>query len=578
MTRGMASIIPSLLVFSLILTSLPYLASFLKTDPASFIDDIVDGIRSINFGSRSSGPNSVVSYQTDTAYSQGYSAFDSTLVMVVDALDNFHLRSQSYDFYDGLNWSVSRDLEKREMPVESERNYISMELVENVIGYYSLNNEFLPDLQDLSEDEFFVMAQEAFEVVDLQILYSNIRTKAIFAPSNTYSIKFDMDVPVTFDLYSGILSSEDTLEKNFNYSISILAPKTNLSTFGDVLRKGNRYNFLQEAFTPPNLEAYLQLPEDLPERIRELAVSVTEGYDNDYDRIRSIERYLSLNYVYSLDVPATPDGEDFVDHFLFEEQTGYCTYYASAMTIMLRTLGIPARYARGYVMPQKDPIEEMLDDFGQIIGMEELFMPTIYNIYERYAHAWPEAYIQGYGWLAFEPTTTYYGDFVSQGTPDDYYSPVDPPDIIDEEADPSAGSYWILRFMRVFLIILIILLPLSPFIYRSFRKLRYSRYDTRKKVLFTFKKTVDLLKLVNYDILPFETARAYAKRVDSKLYLGDKAFERVIRIFEEARYSENKINVLDLNIIENYYFSARREVLSYAGRIKTAAYYFAGMI
>ncbi|WP_083760778.1 transglutaminase-like domain-containing protein [Alkaliphilus metalliredigens] len=78
------------------------------------------------------------------------------------------------------------------------------------------------------------------------------------------------------------------------------------------------------------------------------------GITLPYEKAQAIENYLQSNYPYSLSATIVPQYEDFVDHFLFETQTGYCTYYATAMTVMLRTQGIPARYIEGYRMPKKN--------------------------------------------------------------------------------------------------------------------------------------------------------------------------------------------------------------------------------
>jgi transglutaminase-like putative cysteine protease len=138
---------------------------------------------------------------------------------------------------------------------------------------------------------------------------------------------------------------------------------------------------------PPELAAlYLQVPEALPGRVRDLAGQIVRAAGNDYDRALRLQNYLRANYAYLPDVPAAPAGRDAVDYFLFEAPGGFCSYYASAMAVMLRTLGVPARLAAGYATGVYDPAR------------------GAYRVPAAAAHAWVEVYFAGYGWVEFEPT------------------------------------------------------------------------------------------------------------------------------------------------------------------------------
>ena len=134
---------------------------------------------------------------------------------------------------------------------------------------------------------------------------------------------------------------------------------------------------------PPDMTLYTRLP-GLPARVSELARAVTAEADSPAERALALERYLrGLPYTYT--IPPLPPQGDAVDFFLFETRTGYCSYYASAMAVMARSLGIPARVATGYFTGAYDPATRS------------------YTVYENEAHAWPELYLDG-RWTAFEPT------------------------------------------------------------------------------------------------------------------------------------------------------------------------------
>ncbi len=145
----------------------------------------------------------------------------------------------------------------------------------------------------------------------------------------------------------------------------------------------NKYAAQAEAIFHPDLTAWLNTG-DTPERVAQLAEQITQGCTNSYDKCKAIERYLR-QYPYTKDVDYR-GCVNFIDAFLFEKQTGYCIHYASAMVMLLRCVGIPARLAEGYRYDYAVPSENG------------------YDIPGRYAHTWPEAYIEGFGWVRFEPT------------------------------------------------------------------------------------------------------------------------------------------------------------------------------
>ncbi|KPL78795.1 hypothetical protein ADN00_06095 [Ornatilinea apprima] len=150
------------------------------------------------------------------------------------------------------------------------------------------------------------------------------------------------------------------------------------------------------------LSAYTQLPETLPKRIKALAQTITEGSESSFEQSLLIQNYLRSNYSYSLEITPPPAGQDVVEYFLFEEKQGFCSYYASSMVVMLRSLGVPARVAAGYVTGGYNYYE------------------NAYIIPASNAHAWVEVYFPGFGWVEFEPTTARaapnYGPLVGEST------------------------------------------------------------------------------------------------------------------------------------------------------------------
>ncbi len=169
--------------------------------------------------------------------------------------------------------------------------------------------------------------------------------------------------------------------------ISLEGDADRYSVLSLVPRVGVRELSRSPASYPPQIAAtYLQLPVELPHRVTSLALQVTAGGWTPYARAVMIEAYLR-SFTYDLRVAKPPKGRDVVDYFLFDLQRGYCDYFASAMVVMARAVGVPARLAVGYAMGHYDP------------------QAGAYVVTEKDAHAWPEVYLAGYGWIPFEPTS-----------------------------------------------------------------------------------------------------------------------------------------------------------------------------
>jgi transglutaminase-like putative cysteine protease len=136
------------------------------------------------------------------------------------------------------------------------------------------------------------------------------------------------------------------------------------------------------------LDRYLQLPETITPETLALAEDITSGQANPYDKAIVVRNYLRNNINYNDQIQAAPDGVDPVHYTLFNLGEAYCTYYASAMAVMLRSQGVPTRVVSGYALGEYD--EATLS----------------YRVRAVNAHTWVEVYFPDYGWIHFEPTQT----------------------------------------------------------------------------------------------------------------------------------------------------------------------------
>ena len=232
---------------------------------------------------------------------------------------------------------------------------------------------------DTSERNVSLMqAEEPWEIPDYP---HTVITQTFTLNEPRSNIVFGINAPVLLDQeYAVIHRGENDLIgiilEETEYTVVSYAPQP---TTDDLLDAEDEY--------PEEIAArYLDLPE-IPERVRELALEiVTEaGAETRYEKARAIESYIR-RYEYDLDLEPPPLDMDITEYFLFDVQRGYCDYSASAMVVMLRSLGVASRYASGYGM-------------GNYDYFQEAWVVTGLN-----AHAWAEVYFPELGWIEFEPT------------------------------------------------------------------------------------------------------------------------------------------------------------------------------
>lgn len=222
-----------------------------------------------------------------------------------------------------------------------------------------------PDLQRQIED-----ARQ-----QLQPLFSDLRWTA--AAGGRVETLFVTGQLPNYDDVEAVFGRDD-VEPNVPYRVSGSASEASAS---DLASAGTEYPTWVT-------QRYLSLPDSITPRTGELTRALTASSSGPYEQARAIESYLRETIVYDESVSAPPEDADVVDYVLFERQRGYCEYYASAMAVMLRTLGVPSRVAVGFFPGDYDEAQ------GQYVYLQ------------RNAHAWVEVFFPGYGWIPFEPTSS----------------------------------------------------------------------------------------------------------------------------------------------------------------------------
>ena len=180
----------------------------------------------------------------------------------------------------------------------------------------------------------------------------------------------------------GALRSDVVLTDGAVYTVVSERPEVTVESLhsqGDVAAR-------LAARPPDEVRRYTEVPPSTTQRTRELATALAAPTDTTYDMVRAFESWIAANVVYDLDAPTPEAGVDAVDDFLFSSRRGFCEQIASALAVMLRTQGVPARLATGYLPGERDRLS------------------GVWKVRASDAHAWVEVWFPDSGWQAFDPT------------------------------------------------------------------------------------------------------------------------------------------------------------------------------
>ena len=242
--------------------------------------------------------------------------------------------------------------------------------------------------QSSDTDRMAVAANEEVTPTQFQQRDLLTQTVTVFFPNNTLIFAAPQPVAVNQtgwrdQLPSGELSMWTTLSPLGPGDTYRVVSSVSRATIEQLRSAGSNY--------PAAIrDRYLQLPDTLPDRVRVLARQIVTDAQaiTPYDQAVALETWLRKNIIYNDQITAPATGQDGVDYVLFVVKQGFCDYYASAMAVMARSLGLPARIATGFAPGTFDT------------------QRGVYQVYQNNAHTWPEIYFPQYGWVQFEPTAS----------------------------------------------------------------------------------------------------------------------------------------------------------------------------
>ena len=273
------------------------------------------------------------------------------------------------------------------------------------------------------------------------------------------------------------------------------------------------------------------LPETkVSERMESFLNELMEGADSDMEKLRRIEALLS-SMEYSVNPgpmpPEVDTAEEFLDHLIFETQTGYCVYYATAFVLLARYEGIPARYVQGFrVIPQKY---------------------SAVTVTGNSAHAWPECYINGVGWVIFEPTPGYKVDRYWLNGDDNDIADMESvsfnhtvsvnavsADATDEAEEKAAGDNGSVLYYAVLIMVITVIVTLFlMFAIIVIRKLQFFLMNDEKKFVTMFEHNMRMLHITGLDIGAGETLEEFIHRAGAVVPSELLGF---VTVYEEYLY------------------------------------------
>ena len=275
---------------------------------------------------------------------------DNTLVMRVRSAQADFWRGQTFDTWDGRHWTLSDD---RVRDIKSDTLPLRIPATPTDTGGWEGNQ---------------LVQTYYLERPGPNLIF------AAYTPDQVYFADRQLFQMTDGTLRAGVELGPDTV-----YTVISQRPPAT----PDILRQASTG---PAQIPAPVASRYLQLPKGMPQRIADLARRVTAGEVNSYDKVRALERWMGANTEYTLDIPPLSRGADAVDQYLFEDQQGFCEQIGSALVVMLRSLGVPARLAVGYASGLRNPFTGM------------------YEVRASDAHAWAEVWFPGVGWQGFDPT------------------------------------------------------------------------------------------------------------------------------------------------------------------------------
>lgn len=520
-------------VFSCVLLlgiSMPEVAPLL-TDPYSAWQNLQGNKYEKSKETEKKSSPSASGYSRDDSKLGGGFNFDYSTVMTVTSSKASYWRGETRDLYTGTGWGglQERNLDGTVDILDQSMNF-------NRVGS-KVKTEKVEQTIVMNSKRSYPVLFGAYSISHISLLSDEEKTKdplARWYPEDR-SVKWD---------------GFDRNPKNGGYP-SVYKVVSEMPVIPLEELRSASYNTLY----PNGIESkYVQLDRDFPDSVKQLAEQVTAKGKTPYDKMVLLQDYLKNNYTYT----NTPDlsrkvHKDLVEGFLFDIKEGYCDYFSTSMVTMARSIGMPARWVKGFSTGHQE-----------FQGPENLTNePTgPYVVTNADAHSWAEVYFgEEYGWVTFEATPGF--DAPINVTDDEVNkTPAEPasaePEDVEPEVDSAPQSNT--AFLRWFLSITAsILLVLGGYLLWRYRSALYYTYlrvrkgrelTSGEKVVVETGRWIHFMRRRGFTREDHETLREAVTRWKDDAPSMASSFDELLLQFEKAKYSPHTVSEQDWRALQ----------------------------
>lgn len=453
---------------------------------------------------------------------------EETPVLMVKSDQKVLLRGISKDEYTGRSWRDNNG-GKRYLYVSPRWSRLRRQV-------------FLENLPPLAARSATELLQE--KAVSVQVQSTGTSTLPVPAYLRSFTASGDM---VTYFNDAAELFITRNLQRDDFYTAFAPVLEGGGSELGAVIEAVS--NNTADADYPQIYEMYTALPPHLESKVYEDAAKMVAGYNTPYDRACAIARNLQRYYKYTESPGTPPENQDFVTHFLYVGKAGYSTYFASAMAVLCRMNGIPARYVEGFVA------RPAVDGMCYVTAKD--------------ARAWVEVYFQGFGWVPFDPTPAQNEEEQQDQTeppptptppppPQEEPQPTPPPpEGLPEEEPPQSpetnSSLWWLLLAAVAVAALAVRIALT-----SPGHVAAKQAGHPEKVMVYAAACTKLLALRGIAPKKSESALRFAHRVDQQS-VSSTRLAPLYQMISISRYSKMGLNAKASEMAAQLYRSFRKD-------------------
>ncbi|NLZ82980.1 MAG: transglutaminase domain-containing protein [Clostridiales bacterium] len=513
---------------------------------------------------------------------------------VPSAIEGIYLKGYVGSIYTGDSWEDdSLDMEYKyndfmsgSGDIFSPVNQVS-QLFEHIRGLKTriIENGLYEETDDFRYQFFKGKIDVEYNEANKNFLYIPYFTDYKSLPIDEYRL----------DLYGIPTSKGEAYSANYYFNISLGQGRYSDKINTIIAERENEYNQYEKSYRQYVYDHYTRLPEEGIDQLKKdfSLYNIDEDLREVSDKISYIKDYLNVNTRYSLSPGRLPKGDDFVEHFLYDNKIGYCSHYASAGTLILRVMGVPARYVEGYSVGMEDIntsssfSDKLINEYSNYGNSSYRVERVELSVRDYNAHAWVEVYIDSCGWIPveftpgseMEYTEAITGDLAGLGgmeknqedpivptiepkeptkapssQPNNEDSALEQKDVEETLVNGGVSFKKLIYWMILILFGMIMIASLAVIIFKQRQKRYILKSNRNQKALLFYEKlekTILAGKGLTSPKERLEDNMDYVK--DNLPYIDREEFDNCMEVFLKARFDRKTISREELKRVINLY-------------------------